>query len=134
MANILLIEPDRKLAEVFSHALKSHSHRVSVCADAQSAIMTADEKRPDIVVMELQLVGHSGIEFLYEFRSYVDWHKIPAIIHSHVPQAEFRGAEHMLDRLGVRAYHYKPRTSLVQLLASIENVMSQQILDLARAA
>jgi two-component system phosphate regulon response regulator PhoB len=73
MANILLIEPDRLLAEIYQRALSSEGHNVVVCAGAQSAILSADQSTPDLVILELQLVEHSGIEFLYEFRSYSEW-------------------------------------------------------------
>jgi len=97
-------------------------HGVSHVTTAQRGILAADAVTPDVVVVELQLVGHSGIEFLYEFRSYVDWRHVPVIILSHVSPQEFRVNETLLKRLGVAAYHYKPRTSLKTLLASVADV------------
>src|SRR3954465_15447238 len=90
------------------------------CAGAQTAVMVADQHQPDLVILELQLVEHSGIEFLYEFRSYAEWQGIPAIIHSLVPPGEFQSNRQLLeDELGVAAYLYKPRTSLRQLLNTV---------------
>lgn len=82
--------------------------------------MAADQIRPDIVVLELQLIEHSGIEFLYEFRSYSDWRNIPVIVHSHVPAQEFGASEKLLSKhLGIGEYLYKPHTTLNQLLRSV---------------
>ena len=120
MAAILLIEPDKLLAETYFLALNHAGHQVMACAGAQSAIMVADRHRPDLVILELQLVEHSGIEFLYEFRSYAEWQDIPAIVHSLVPPAEFQTSRQLLENeLGVTAYLYKPRTSLRQLLNTV---------------
>jgi DNA-binding response OmpR family regulator len=120
MANILLIEPDRLLAETYAQAILSAGHQVAVAPGAQSAILVADRFEPDLVVVELQLVEHSGIEFLYEFRSYTDWQAVPIIIHSHVPPREFNGSSQLLrDELGVRDYLYKPQTSLAQFIKAI---------------
>ncbi len=66
MAQILLIEPDRLLAETYAQSLTGGGHRVVACAGAQAAIHAADQDCPDIVILELQLVEHSGVEFLYE--------------------------------------------------------------------
>jgi DNA-binding response OmpR family regulator len=122
MAHVLVLEPDVKLAALYRQALRSRRHTVGVAATAQDAISQADSTKPDVVVLELQLTGHSGIEFLYEFRTYTDWSAIPAIILSNVPQAEFAQSQQMLQqRLGVVSYHYKPRTSLQSLLHAIEN-------------
>lgn len=117
MANILLIEPDHSLARVYKNALETMGHQVRVSSSAQTAVDAADEVCPDVVILELQLIAHSGIEFLYEFRSYTDWQDIPVIILSKVPPAEFNECSRtMRDHLGVSAYCYKPQTDLKQLL------------------
>src|SRR5665213_2102299 len=89
MARILLIEPDRRLAETYAKALVAAGHKVTARAGAQSAITAADGAKPDLVILELQLIEHSGVEFLYEFRSYPEWQDIPVLIHSGVPAGEF---------------------------------------------
>ncbi|HET9173723.1 MAG TPA: response regulator [Candidatus Saccharimonadales bacterium] len=118
--NILLVEPDKSLAHVYRRAFEHASHSVAVAHSAQAAIFSADEVTPNVVVLELQLVAHSGLEFLYEFRSYPEWQTIPVVILSHVPVGEFAGSWHMLHNLlGVAAYHYKPLTTLHTLLRTV---------------
>ena len=120
MAQILLIEPDRLLAETYCRALVDAGHKVMVCAGAQSAITAADQAKPDLVILELQLIAHSGVEFLYEFRSYPEWQAIPVLVQTGVPPGEFADNWQLLKReLGVNAYLYKPRVSLSQLLAGV---------------
>lgn len=125
MANILLIEPDRLLAETYRQALESAGHSVSVCATALSAIMAADQSTPDLVVLEIQLVEHSGIEFLYEFRSYTDWQTVPVIVLTQVPPSEFLHSRQILSQeLGVKTYLYKPKTNLHQLIEATEQELA----------
>lgn len=120
--NILLIEPDRILARTYQGALEQAGHEVRTAATAQAAIHAADDKQPDLVVLEMQLVSHSGVEFLYEFRSYPDWQAIPVVVVSNVPPGEFADSRELLhEELGVRAYHYKPRTTLRALLTTVES-------------
>lgn len=120
MAQILLIEPDRILAESYVLALQAAGHEVQAAGSAQAAIMSADVIKPDVVVLELQLVEHSGIEFLYEFHSYPDWQNIPVLLQTGVPQSEFKDSWQLLQReLGVKEYLYKPRTSLKQLVSAV---------------
>jgi DNA-binding response OmpR family regulator len=120
MSKILLVEPDHMLAGTYQKSLQAAGHEVIICASAQAAISSADISTPDIVVLELQLIEHSGIEFLYEFRSYPEWQSIPVVVLSHVPPGEFSGSRNLLTHeLGVRAYHYKPQTSLRRLLATV---------------
>ncbi len=120
MAQILLIEPDRVLAESYVQALLHAGHEVQAAGGAQAAVLSADAIAPDLVILELQLVGHSGIEFLYEFLSYPDWQDTPVIIQTNVPQQEFADNWDLLNReLGVKTYLYKPRTSLHELLVTV---------------
>jgi DNA-binding response OmpR family regulator len=122
MANILLIEPDKVLAGIYVQALTAANHQVQVCAGAQAAITAADRRKPDLVILELQLVAHSGIEFLYEFRSYLEWQVVPVLIHTQVPSGEFTGSWQLLkEELGVSDYLYKLRTSLRDLLAAVDD-------------
>ncbi len=122
MAKILLIEPDRILAHTYFEALTHAGHAVQICATAQGAIFCADDICPDVVILELQLVGHSGIEFLYEFRSYPDWQNVPVIVATNVPAGEFSGSWKLLrNQLGVSQYLYKPLTNLKKLLSTVQD-------------
>lgn len=117
---IVLLEPDKVLADTYRTMLMQAGHKVVMCATAQAAIFASDDLQPDLVITELQLTGHSGIEFLYEFRSYDDWGNVPVLVLTNVPAGEFNGSWDMLrDQLGVRGYHYKPLTSLRTLLRSV---------------
>jgi DNA-binding response OmpR family regulator len=118
MSRILLIEPDRVLAETYRQTLLADGHQVICCASAQAGIISADQHQPDLVILELQLIEHSGIEFLYEFRSYPEWRSIPVVLHTQVPPVEFNDNHHLMkDQLNVATYLYKPQTSLRELSA-----------------
>lgn len=116
--NILLIEPNNLLADVYKKSLERAGHAVAVGRDAQNAVLVADGNTPDIVVLELQLPGHSGVEFLYEFRSYPEWQDIPVILHTMVPEQEFS----LPAQLNVAGHLYKPVTSLKQLVRAVNEL------------
>ena len=65
--HILLIEPSRLLAEQYCRFFESRGHSIAWREDAQGGVIAADEQKPDVVIVELLLAGHSGVEFLYEF-------------------------------------------------------------------
>ena len=118
MNKVLLVEPDRVLAGVYLDALEGAGYDIMYAPNAQAAVLVADSAKPDLIILEIQLVEHSGIEFLYELRSYSDWQTIPVIVNSIVPPAEFNGSHELLkSELGVAAYLYKPESSLKELLS-----------------
>ena len=123
MADILLIEPDHVLAQTYKNSLASKFRRVRVCASAQQAIHALDKRQPDIIVLELQLADHGGIEFLYELRSYPEWQSIPIVVHSFVPQYLFSDNKQQIQNLGIAQYLYKPGCSLAQLNRAVAEVL-----------
>jgi DNA-binding response OmpR family regulator len=123
VAKILVIEPDAALSKLYHEVLTSLGHTVQISRTAQHAVHTTDESLPELIILELQLIGHSGIEFLYELRSYSDWKHIPVVVMSHVPPQEFAASNDLLKKtLGVSEYFYKPQTSLNALLGAVRRL------------
>ena len=111
--HILLIEPNVALAATYTAAFAHAGWQVSVAGDPQAAIDAADAKTPDVVVLELQLPAHSGIEFLHEFRSYAEWRHTPIIINTFIPANRMAVYQEVLRRdMGVCAIFAKPQTRL----------------------
>lgn len=118
--HILLIEPDTILAQIYIAALEKAGHSVSYVMGAEAAIHTADRKKPDVVVLEMQLTRHSGVAFLQEFRSYADWLDIPVLLHTVIPSLELQNFDAALGEMGVKETLYKPHTTLGQLVSAVE--------------
>ncbi|MEI6751260.1 MAG: response regulator [Candidatus Saccharibacteria bacterium] len=119
---ILLIEPDLVLAKIYSNALNAVGYEITFMGQAQSAILALDAQLPDLIILEPQLVGHSGIEFLYELRSYADLQNIPVLMHSFVQLEAFNQSREVLRTLNVVGYLYKPQTSLQQLITLVQTM------------
>lgn len=121
---ILLIEPDRLFARTCLKALEGNGYEVNVAASAQAAISSADSNEPDLVVLEIELARHNGIEFLYEFRSYADWLNVPVIIYSHVSASHFKLMQKEMQLLGVKRYFEKSKTSLAELVTAVADELA----------
>lgn len=120
MQKILLIEPDAALARTYMQALQHAGFMVAHASSAQDAIDAADHTSPDIVVLELQLAVHDGVEFLHELRSHAEWQSIPVIVNTNLtPQALAPVQGAIAGDLGVVEVLYKPRTTLQQLISSV---------------
>jgi CheY-like chemotaxis protein len=121
---ILIVEPDAVLAQTYCRALVEAGLEVASVHDAQGAVVCMDQRRPDLIILELQLPVHSGVEFLYELRSYADWQHIPVIVNSYIHPRDLEPMNGSLQKgLGVRSFCYKPRTSLRQLVQAAEECL-----------
>lgn len=123
MKTVLLIEPNALLAQSYTQILQQNGYRVVRAKGAQDAVLAADTATPDVVVLEIQLVAHSGIEFLHEFRSYAEWRDIPVLVVTNLPPASAEPLQDvLLDQLGVSAVLYKPQTSLQTLVGQVRSL------------
>lgn len=128
MPNILMLEPDAILARTYRQAFEHAGHAVRRSVSAQDAVFQVDELVPDVILTEIQLTAHSGIEFLYELRSYAEWQHIPVLIHSCIPPSEFEHSMALLrDMLKVCGYLYKPHTTLQTLLRTVRETVETAV-------
>jgi CheY-like chemotaxis protein len=67
-ANILIVEDDVELAEMYRHRLERDGHRVTVAGDGHEALRLARTLAPDLVVMDLGLPRLSGLEVMRKLR------------------------------------------------------------------
>jgi DNA-binding response OmpR family regulator len=114
--DILLIEPDKLLGDIYKKALKKQGLKIELCNSAQMSVNSLDRHTPKLIILEIQLAEHNGIEFLYELRSHQDWKYIPVIINSLIPAEEIGLNADLQKELGIETVLYKPRTKLGELL------------------
>ncbi len=119
---VLLIEPDRILGEAIKNALEAAGYQVAWKRSAQTALDGLDDAVPDLIILELQLGVHNGIEFLYEVASYPEWGHIPVIVHTINAKAQDEIFAQSFAQLKVQAVLYKPRTSTAQLVTAVKHI------------
>lgn len=117
---IILIEPDRILAATYVRSLKRAGHVVRHAVAAEQAIQMADSKRPDVVILSLELARHNGVEFLYEFRSYTEWQDVPVVALASLPMSELLGDGILRQQLGVEAVLVRSQTHAEDLVRAVE--------------
>ncbi len=123
MARILLIDPDQNLSATIAESLKRAGHIVEISESAQSAIHSVDKFKPELIILELQMRTHNGIEFLYELRSYDDCQNLPVIIHSFISPTQQAISPMLWKQLNIKDYLYKPSAKLADLSARVEDVL-----------
>ncbi|MCA1644304.1 MAG: response regulator transcription factor [Chloroflexi bacterium] len=65
---ILLVDDDRELIDLLAFALKRAGLEPIAAHDAASAVRTFEEQKPDLVVLDINLGGASGLDVLKELR------------------------------------------------------------------
>ncbi len=120
--NILLVEPDKILAKSLCNSFEKAGHKIIWKRTAQTALDGLDEQFPDVIVLEIQLGLHNGIEFIYEIKSYPEWQHIPIIIHTMNQYTQAPDFTEPFKQLGVEIILYKPRTATKQLMEVLQTI------------
>ena len=68
MVRVLIVEDERKLAQVLSSALQGEHYEVVVAATGEDGFYRANAERFDLVLLDLMLPGRSGLEILQTLR------------------------------------------------------------------
>jgi len=117
MVRVLIVEDERKLAQVLSSALQAEHYDVVVTATGEDGFFRANAELFDLVVLDLMLPGRSGLEILQTLRQrHID---TPVLILTARDGVEDRVLG--LD-LGADDYLVKP-FALPELLARIRALM-----------
>lgn len=125
---ILIIEPDRLLGNMYQRMFEAADIKAVVVSNAQAAILAIDKLDIGLVIAEVLLPHHNGIEFLYELRSYPEWEAVPIIILSSLDELDLRPYAAQLADMGVVGQLYKPSVTASSLIYATQSALDKRIL------
>ena len=124
--HILLVEDDIWLAELYQEALEvAEGFSVFHATTAEHALEALDnQKNIKLIILDMFLMSHNGIEFLHEIASYPDINKIPIIVLSSVYQHDFGMSSERWRHYGVVQYLYKPNIKPADLVIAVKKQLA----------
>lgn len=121
MRSVLLVEDDVWLSELYGKALERRDKTDVLYANSASSALKILDKGPvDLLILDIFLDRHNGIELLHELSSYNDTRLTPVIILSAVSEHDFEMPINRWEQYGVVKYLYKPTTKPQDLIEEVE--------------
>lgn len=80
--NVLIIEDDFLLGELYKDALSMEGFDVALCQNAADGLVYLLENDVKVLILDLMLSSENGVELMHEMQSRPDLAKIPIIIQS----------------------------------------------------
>jgi DNA-binding response OmpR family regulator len=77
---ILVVEDEDELRELLHVGLENEGFQVLTANDGVEAVRTAHAKKPDLILMDIQLPVKSGVEATRELKDHDDTRRIPVIM------------------------------------------------------
>lgn len=124
-SKVLLVEDSKFLRIANERTLSKAGFDVSTAADGEEALKVANDKRPDIILLDMMLPKISGTEVLKALKSNPDTMNIPVIVLTSLSQVN----EGKLLDAGAAAYFEKSSLDLDKnsdrLAVTIETVLGR---------
>jgi two-component system, sensor histidine kinase and response regulator len=80
MSTILVVEDDFDTLYPLAELLRLKGHSAITASNAEQALRTARETRPDLIITDIVLPGKSGLQFIATVRNDAALHAIPIIV------------------------------------------------------
>ena len=77
---ILIVEDDESCAAMYRHALRFAGFDVDVADDGLVALLSLEQRRPALIVLDLSLPHLDGVSVLTEITARPELHDIPVVI------------------------------------------------------
>jgi CheY-like chemotaxis protein len=102
---ILIADDDRVLTHLLSTRLRTMGAETTVAHDAMQALMTAMRSPPDVIVLDIQMPGGTGIEALRKLKRSARTSSIPVVVLSGSVEPD---ASEAVKALGAVEFLLKP--------------------------
>ncbi|HUI39288.1 MAG TPA: response regulator [Candidatus Nitrosotalea sp.] len=127
--NILLAEDDKLQNRLIEHHLVGRGFTVRTAFDARAAWESAEQNPPDAILLDLQMPGGTGLNFLKKRNASSRLRNVPVIVITAMEDALVR---RIAEQHGAQAIFSKP-VDFMLLDVTLESVRSQLTHQGARA-
>ncbi len=125
---VLLVEDDVWLKELYSDAItKRESTELVLVSSAEEALDAIDSHKIDLIVLDMFLPEHNGIELLHEIASYEDSSRIPVMVLSAVHERDFALKKERWHHYGIKKYLYKPAYKPGEVAEYIQEILTESV-------
>lgn len=77
---IYCIEDDQSIRELLAYALRKEGYETRLFEDGSTLLSVVDERKPELIILDIMLPGESGLALLKKLKSDPDTKSIPVIL------------------------------------------------------
>jgi two-component system cell cycle response regulator DivK len=121
MSLILIVEDNEKNLKLVRDILQAKGYETMEAGTAEEGIVLAESRRPDLVLMDIQLPGMNGIEALKVLRDKPGLADVPVVA---VTASVMQQDRKLITEAGFDGYVGKP-ISLKEFLESVRRFLGQ---------
>ncbi len=122
MKSILLIDDDKFVTTLYAAKLQNEGFAIDTAHSGNEAIEKLEKNRPDMIILDLNMPGISGVELLRAIRAVPLFKHVPVIIFS---SAYIRTLVDEATQLGVNKILAKSQCPPKLLIAEVKKILDQ---------
>lgn len=116
---ILVVEDNDLNRKLFCDVLRAQGYEVEPVAEGDTALQTAREVRPDLIIMDIQLPKVSGVDLIEEAKRDLELAPIPVLA---VTAYAGKGDEERIREAGAAGYLAKP-VSIMPFMNAVKELL-----------
>jgi two-component system cell cycle response regulator DivK len=116
---VLIVEDNELNMKLFNDLLEAHGYITIQTRDGMEALKLANERRPDLIVMDIQLPEVSGLDVTRQLKQDPELRSIPVIA---VTAFAMKGDEEKIREGGCEDYIAKP-ISVTKFLETVQKYL-----------
>ena len=119
---ILIVEDNELNMKLFHDLLEAHNFKTLQTRDGNDALALAKEHHPDLILMDIQLPGVSGLEITRQIKADDEIKSIPIVA---VTAFAMKGDEDRIRESGCEAYIAKP-IHIDELISTVQRFIRSE--------
>lgn len=124
MANIMLVEDDVILVEMYQAKFELENHDIVVATNGQECLDLLKDYEPDIILLDILMPKLNGFHVLKEIKKQPNLRNIPVILLTNLGEAEVDMNQELARALGVNDYliksHHTPDEVVEKVMKALE--------------
>lgn len=125
MNTILVLDDDEAIRMLYADELSEEGYEVIACGNVSRVMSLIEENRPDLIVMDIRLGKHNGLDLLQDIRN--TYYDLPVILCTAYPAFKY-------DMKSIAADYYVVKSSnLAELKSKIKTAIETGPLILSGA-
>ena len=123
MAQIMLVEDDAVLVEMYAAKFELEGHETIVATDGEMCLRLLETVKPDIILLDILMPKMNGFHVLKEIKKRTDLRNVPVILLTNLGEAEVDMNQELAHALGVHDYLIKSHHTPDEVIAKVKKAV-----------
>lgn len=119
---IAILEDDSSLVKTLAEGLIAEGYEVSSAIDGETGLRLIEEKKPDLILLDIILPRKSGFEVMEELVKKEELKNIPVVV---LTNLESDADVTRMMELGAKAFLVKANYSLDEVITKIKEILDK---------